>query len=573
MANEALSLSISSSDPLSIECCSCGCSTCNGNVSVAATWNRTVKRKVDVIEDMVRDVPSEFNLFGIARVEIENECVALREALSRQQDKIQELYTELEEERNASSSAANEAMSMILRLQREKAEIQMESRQFKRFAEERMAHDQQEFIALEDLLYKKDQTVQSLTFETQAFKHRMLSFGLTEAEIEGERIGFSRTQSTVENFEAQYDFPSYDYPPLKCNLNEMQGTSEVEEDAADVEKYAFGETPHSREHLQNLEYRIYQLEKSPRSDQMDGELYGTKNILDKTVVGQSPRRPRHSRMYSNDSSGSLFGLAREYGQDPDVENLKPGTSFKKMEYFPYVEDSSKLRKVDNASDLGDDMSDRVYTIDSIHNGPPNNTYTGPKATIGICDDYATTPRDSLNRFEMDDPDIKKLYTRLQALEADRESMKQALISMRTDKAQLVLLREIAQHLYKDMTPERRMPVKKPSVIGSFSFVSVFKMNVLEEFQVLVPCGKICFAVNMGKESKRGNRAQGPVVHSYNPTFLPSKDKVDRVIRFLEKESTSKQCVALQLKPLHSVSIQAFDIIAQISYRVDESTPD
>lgn len=39
---------------------------------------------------------------------------------------------------------------MILRLQREKVEIQMEARQFKRFVEEKMAHDQQEFLLAVD---------------------------------------------------------------------------------------------------------------------------------------------------------------------------------------------------------------------------------------------------------------------------------------------------------------------------------------------------------------------------------------------------------------------------------------
>ncbi|PIA54194.1 hypothetical protein AQUCO_00900622v1 [Aquilegia coerulea] len=470
MASEALSLSISDS----IQCCSCGCSCSLLNNGSDTTWNRAVKRKFELVDEQGQNVPTDLNFFSIARVEAENECMALREALTKQQQSIQELYIELEEERNASSSAANEAMSMILRLQREKAEIQMEARQFKRFAEEKMAHDQQELIALEDLIYKKDQTIQSLNCEAQAYKHKMLSFGLTEAEIEGDKVVYSRSQS-IENFENQYEFPSYDYPPLKCTVNEMQGTLEVEEDVADVEKYAFGETPRSR--IQDLEYRIYQLEKSPRSEQMDGEFYGTKNILEKSVVGQSPRRTRHARKFSTDSSSSFFGLVKESGQNPDIDNPKPSSSFKKAECFPYVEDYSKLRKVDNASDFGDDMSDRVYTIDSIHNGAPNNTYTGPKANIGICDDYATTPRESFNRYEIEDPDVKKLYMRLQALEADRESMKQALISMRTDKAQLVILREIAQHLYKDMTPERRMPVKKPSLIGSFSFVSVFKWIV------------------------------------------------------------------------------------------------
>ena len=45
--------------------------------------------------------------------------------------------------------AANETMSMILRLQREKAEVQMEARQFKRFSEEKMSHDAQEISAWE----------------------------------------------------------------------------------------------------------------------------------------------------------------------------------------------------------------------------------------------------------------------------------------------------------------------------------------------------------------------------------------------------------------------------------------
>ncbi|PWA45799.1 hypothetical protein CTI12_AA499420 [Artemisia annua] len=41
-------------------------------------------------------------------------------------------------------------------------------------------------------------------------------------------------------------------------------------------------------------------------------------------------------------------------------------------------------------------------------------------------------------------------------------MRQTLISMRTDKAQLVLLKEIAQHLCKEISPPSRKPIKKPA---------------------------------------------------------------------------------------------------------------
>ncbi|KAF8398015.1 hypothetical protein HHK36_016941 [Tetracentron sinense] len=477
----------------SVKCCSCNCS-CS---LINSAWNRSVKRKFEEIEDGSRFVPSSFDYSSVARVEVENECVALRETLSSQQQSIQELYAELEEERNASSSAANEAMSMILRLQREKAEIQMESRQFKRFAEEKMAHDQQELVALDDMLYKREQAIQSLTCEVQAYKHRMMSFGFTEAEVEGDKGGHSRTQSMDENFDTQFEFPPYDYPPLKCNMHEMQGPPELDNDIADLEKYAFGDTPHAREHLQNLEYRIYQLETTPRSNQIDGEFSGRKSILEKAVVGQSPRRPGHDRRFSTDSSGSLV---KETRQDCTTETPSPIDSFKKMEHSPHTTDYPNMRKVDNASDFGDDMNDRVYTIDSVHHGVPE-----PKAAIGICEDYVTTPREPLNRADVGDPDIKKLYMRLQVLEADRESMKQAIVSMRTDKAQLILLREIAQHLCKEMPPERRVIVKKPSLIGSFSFMSVLKWITSFVFWRKKACRSKVEECFVGLISKHGYR--------------------------------------------------------------------
>ncbi|GFP96022.1 hypothetical protein PHJA_001746300 [Phtheirospermum japonicum] len=113
------------------------------------------------------------------------------------------------------------------------------------------------------------------------------------------------------------------------------------------------------------------------------------------------------------------------------------------------------------------MDDRVYTIDSIHEGASIK-----KASVGIIggDEYTTTPKES-------DLEIQKLYARLHALEADRESMRQAIISIGTDKAQLVLLKEIAQNLCKEMSPSGGMPVEKQSVVRSFSFVSLFKWVV------------------------------------------------------------------------------------------------
>lgn len=467
-----------------VKCCDCGCS-CSSVDSPTALWLRSVKRKHDEFEEAHRlAIPADNS--SVARVEIENECAALRETVSSQQQSIQELYQELEEERNASSSAANEAMSMILRLQREKAEIQMEARQFKRFVEEKMAHDQQELLSLEDLLYKREQTIQALTCEVQAYKHRMMSFGLTEAEVEGQKPILSRSPSMmhilsrspsmIENLDAQVDLPTYDYPPLKCNLNESQVPID-DSDVVDIEKHAFGESPHAREQLNDLESRFHQMERRTSRNHLDGQYSGSKNILEKVIVGQSPRQSGHSRKLSNDSSTSFMGFVKETGPDftPDSPRTT-NSSFKKTEYTSYAENFSNLRKMDT-SDIGDDMTDRVYTIDSIHKGTPYYSVTESKPAVGTCDAYVTTPQQSSNQDDAGDSEIKKLYTRLQALEADRESMRQAIISMRTDKAQMVLLKEIAQHLCKEMTPVRQMPTKKSSIVGSFSFISMFKVTL------------------------------------------------------------------------------------------------
>ncbi|KAJ1432902.1 GTD-binding domain [Sesbania bispinosa] len=411
----------------------------------SGNWMRSVKRKHDEFKlDGQSPVPA------IARVEIENECAALREMVSVQQKTIQDLNAELDEERNSSSTAANEAMSMILRLQREKAEVQMEARQFKRFAEEKMTHDQEELLSLEDLLYKREQIIQSLTCEVQAYKHRLMSFGLTEAEAEGD----------------QCELPPYEYPPLKCNV--MHNAMDADNDDTDIEKYAFGETP--RDRLRNLENRISQMERSPTYSQMDGDFTG-KNVLEKVIVGQSPSRTRHSRKFSCDST-SFGGMGRETCPEFLMDSPKLNSNYKK-DFFSQTEDHSNLKKVDNASE-GDDTSDRIYTIDSVHSGAPYNGFTDSKAGAAAFEDYETTPMESGDHADFEDPYVKKLYMRLQALEADRESMRQAIISMRTDKAQLVLLKEIAQHLCKEMSPQKKMTTGKPYNVGSSSFLSIFK---------------------------------------------------------------------------------------------------
>ncbi|CAL9164606.1 unnamed protein product [Musa hybrid cultivar] len=340
--------------------CPCACPFCCRPSS--PSWRRSMKRRLD---------PDAAD-HGPARVEVEDEVAALREAVASQQETIQELCAELDEERNAACSAASEAMSMILRLQREKAEAQMEARQFKRFAEEKMDHDQQELIALEDLLFKREEAVQSLTFQIQAYRHRLLGYGIDPGAVDVAPSGGSVNDEpeTPQSNES----PTFEYTPLKCTLT-------------------------------------------------NGALPDTSSMLEKGIIQEPPGSSSHFRRSSTHSCDSVMGMTSQ-------EPMKEGE-------FP----ASMDRPLDDSDDT-DDMSDRVYTIDSVHGVPMvHSSEDGmEKGKRGEIDGGA----------EGGSPDITNLYTRLQALEADRESMRQAIMSMQTEKAQLLLLRHIAQQLHKEL---------------------------------------------------------------------------------------------------------------------------
>ncbi|KAE8695562.1 Ankyrin repeat-containing protein, putative isoform 1 [Hibiscus syriacus] len=80
------------------------------------------------------------------------------------------LYLELEKERIAAATAADEAMAMILRLQEEKATIEMEARQYQRMIEEKFAYDAEEMNILKEILLRREREKHFLEKEVEAYK-------------------------------------------------------------------------------------------------------------------------------------------------------------------------------------------------------------------------------------------------------------------------------------------------------------------------------------------------------------------------------------------------------------------
>lgn len=110
----------------------------------------------------------------------ESEIKGVKEALGAGQQLLVKLYSELDKEREASASAASEALSMILRLQEEKAAMKMEASQYQRMAEEKISHAEEYLAGFEEMINQKEMEVASLEFQVQAYRYKLMSLGCSD---------------------------------------------------------------------------------------------------------------------------------------------------------------------------------------------------------------------------------------------------------------------------------------------------------------------------------------------------------------------------------------------------------
>ncbi|KAK9671480.1 hypothetical protein RND81_12G032700 [Saponaria officinalis] len=94
----------------------------------------------------------------------------LEQALEEEQAARVALCSELEQERIAAATAADEAMAMISRLQEEKASIEMESRQYQRILEEKSTYDAEEMDILKEILVRREMEKHFLEREVETYR-------------------------------------------------------------------------------------------------------------------------------------------------------------------------------------------------------------------------------------------------------------------------------------------------------------------------------------------------------------------------------------------------------------------
>ncbi|GMG99590.1 hypothetical protein Nepgr_001430 [Nepenthes gracilis] len=156
-----------------------------------------------------------FDLSIVSEIEGESEVDRWKRQVEHDRKLISALCKELEEERNASAIAANEAMAMITRLQEEKATLQMEALHDLRLMEDQGEYDMEALEKLNDLLTEKEKEIQDLEAELDYYRMKFPDESLLE--------NITEPTSNDRRSEKLMDVTNHSAGQQKHDLNERKG--------------------------------------------------------------------------------------------------------------------------------------------------------------------------------------------------------------------------------------------------------------------------------------------------------------------------------------------------------------
>ncbi|KAL6980901.1 hypothetical protein U1Q18_022537 [Sarracenia purpurea var. burkii] len=119
----------------------------------------------------------------VSEIDGESEVDRLKRQVEHDKKLMGALYKELEEERNASAVAANQAMAMITKLQEEKAAFHMEALQCLRMMEDQSEYDVEALQKANDLLSEKEKEIQDLEAELELYRDKFADSSMLENEL------------------------------------------------------------------------------------------------------------------------------------------------------------------------------------------------------------------------------------------------------------------------------------------------------------------------------------------------------------------------------------------------------
>ena len=143
----------------------------------------------------------------VSEIEGESPVDRLKRQVDHDRKLMSALYKELEEERNASAVAANQALAMITRLQEEKAALHMEALQHLRVMDEQSEYDTGALQKANDLLAEKDKEIEELEAKLEFYRKKFPDESMEEnmlernCEMKVKDIGLDNSQCTGTEYD------------------------------------------------------------------------------------------------------------------------------------------------------------------------------------------------------------------------------------------------------------------------------------------------------------------------------------------------------------------------------------
>ncbi|XP_061370862.1 myosin-binding protein 3-like [Gastrolobium bilobum] len=111
------------------------------------------------------------------------DVMALRKMVKMERQRFNAACAEIEKERGAASSAAEEAMAMILRLQSEKSSVEIQANQFRRMVEQKQDYDQEVIESLRWTVMQHESQKSLLEDQLGIYREKLSQY-MTDDEID-----------------------------------------------------------------------------------------------------------------------------------------------------------------------------------------------------------------------------------------------------------------------------------------------------------------------------------------------------------------------------------------------------
>ncbi|GMI94716.1 hypothetical protein HRI_003140900 [Hibiscus trionum] len=279
----------------------------------------------------------------------ETDVMVLKEMLRSQQQLLQKLYAELDVEREAANTATNEALSMILRLQGEKAAMKMEASQYKRMAEEKITLAEESLAVFEELMYQKEMEFSALEFQIEAYKYQLLRndpFAERNDATRGEK-GIKSTMKRLSSLPSL--LPTNFYKTKSSGDGEKHATPMLDEFNSYWEQIRIldekvKETSDCKEFG---EMKLPEIKVKPESRSTSPSRAKLSPICQKIKAIEDPsEKPTPNSASSSKSVHDVFEVHCKYEVPETSERRKSFSNGQKKKGKSYVEEDNRLQKPD-----------------------------------------------------------------------------------------------------------------------------------------------------------------------------------------------------------------------------------